>query len=329
MGKSIEAFQILGDDEATAYLAQSLPKGKLWADRFDADSDFYKLLTCLSQFIKVNSEQLNNLVKNIDIQQAEELLQEWGKSVFIPASYMRLSTDTARRNAIQRLISKVPVFNFQGYRSVDNYTTFEELILLLTGLTVTITRGDLISGNVMLFGVWLTGTYIEQWIIDQINLSLDNTVSSNMQWNILVQSAIPLVDNAFQPLGYDFELTNGNLLQLTNGNTLALTFKSASSDPYLFIDNSEGLGLNGFTNVYPTLELKDGTDLKLTDGNLLALTFFSAAPDNYTQITDLELTNGTNLQLTTSNILNLYSATNIEYFDISVNYGGRISGLLN
>jgi len=140
--KSFNSFKKFNDTQSQNYLAQSMPKGKLTANRFDSDSWLYKLLLCLSLPIKVNSGLVEDLAKNINIDTANELLEEWETSVKIPEKIPRLTNIDDRRNAVKRKISKYPVFQLADYTTFDVYSTFENYIYLMTGLTIEIERAS-------------------------------------------------------------------------------------------------------------------------------------------------------------------------------------------
>lgn len=142
MGKSIKDFNPFLDMESQAYYAQGLPKGRLFANRYNGESIIYKLFLCLAQFIRLFSSQLHIFAKNIEIQKSEELLPEWEDSVNIPSRYSRLTTLEERRNAVQRKISKVPVYNINKERAVNSYSTIEEYVRVMTGLKIEIDRGS-------------------------------------------------------------------------------------------------------------------------------------------------------------------------------------------
>lgn len=117
-----------------------MPKGKLTANRFDSDSWIYKLLLCLSMPIKIVSGLIEDLARNVNIDTANELLENWETSVKIPELIPRLTDIEDRRNAVKRKVSKYPVFQLADYTSFDEYSTFENYIFLMTGLIIEIER---------------------------------------------------------------------------------------------------------------------------------------------------------------------------------------------
>ena len=98
----------------------------MWANRFDSDFPEYKFILCIATFIKVVSSQIFQLMTNWNINKTEELLPEWEESAKLPERYPLRETLADRREAVKRLISKVPVYNVRdGSQTVDDYTTFE------------------------------------------------------------------------------------------------------------------------------------------------------------------------------------------------------------
>lgn len=143
MSKGLINFNSFNDTQSENYLASNLPKGKFWANRFDSDSVLYKLLKSLAIFISMITDQIFRLVNNFTIDNIDELITEWQDSVKLNESFPQMMSLTDKRNQIKRLISKIPVYNIRGYRSVNDYTTFESYIKLTTGYDVEILPGSL------------------------------------------------------------------------------------------------------------------------------------------------------------------------------------------
>lgn len=137
MPKSLISFQTFNDDESAHYLADHWPKGKLTGKRHDSSSVIYKFILSLATFIKIFTGDLFTLVKNRDISKAEELLEEWETSVKIPDEIPSRDTLSGRREAVECLISKIPVYNIDN-GVVSEKSTFEHYIECLTGIEVTI-----------------------------------------------------------------------------------------------------------------------------------------------------------------------------------------------
>lgn len=132
--KGITSYQTFNDQESTYYMANHYPKGKLTGKRFQSESEIYKFILSLSAFVKSFVGDLYSLVVNRDIQKTDILLEDWETSVKIPLEIPRLDTVEKRRDAVECLISKIPVYNLVG---VSEYkTTFEHHIRCLSGIDV-------------------------------------------------------------------------------------------------------------------------------------------------------------------------------------------------
>jgi hypothetical protein len=137
MSKNLSSFKSFTDDQSQAYLADHFPHGKMFANRHKPSSILYKIILSIGYWVRLFSGQLYTFVKNLDIDQADELLEEWEESVGIPDNIPRLTTLAERRTAVKRLISKIPVYNIDD-GEVDEETTYEKYIEDLTGISVTI-----------------------------------------------------------------------------------------------------------------------------------------------------------------------------------------------
>ena len=140
--KSIASYTPLSDTQSQNFLAQFMPKGKLFARVFDPASNLYKLIFCLADVFKQLTAQLYILFYSRNFSQINELLPEWENSVGIPSIFPRLSTTTQRQTAIQTLVSKIPVINTQPYAlgtmAVNNVTGI---------VTVTLTTAVALTGQ--------------------------------------------------------------------------------------------------------------------------------------------------------------------------------------
>lgn len=133
--KSIRDYQYFREDEAQNYLAEHWPKGKLTAKRFNGGSKIYDYIKALARFISYISSQIFIFAQERDIQKADVYLEDWEKSVKIPEEIPRRSTIEGQRNAVQCLVSKIPVYNIDD-GIVDECTTFEYYVECLTGIQV-------------------------------------------------------------------------------------------------------------------------------------------------------------------------------------------------
>lgn len=156
MSKKITDFNNFKDDDSARYLANHWPEGKLFARKLDNTSVIYKFIKSIASFIQIITGQIHTLAKNRDIQKAYELLEEWETSVGIPEQIPRLSTLADRRNAVQCLYSKIPVYNLDNKVGIDPCTTIENYILCLTGIDVTIRTGQVPDGSEFPIGFPIT-----------------------------------------------------------------------------------------------------------------------------------------------------------------------------
>ena len=142
MSKKITDFKNFTDSESTRYLANHWPEGKVFAKKLSSDSIIYKFIKSLAVFIQIITGYTHTIAKNRDIQQADELLEEWETSVGIPTQIPRRDTTAGRRDAVQCLYRKIPVYNIDNKVGLDEYTLIENYIYCLTGITVTIRTGQ-------------------------------------------------------------------------------------------------------------------------------------------------------------------------------------------
>jgi len=113
--KTPNSYLPLNDQQSEYYLAGFLPKGKLFARKYDSSSNLYKLLWCVAEFIKQITAQIYVLFYNRNPAISVELLPNWETSVGIPAVIPRLTTIAQRQAAVVQLLSKIPVINIQPY----------------------------------------------------------------------------------------------------------------------------------------------------------------------------------------------------------------------
>ena len=137
MIKSILSFQPLNESQSMHYAADHYPKGRLWSKRHVKDTIIYNFILVLSTVFKLFFGSLFTLVKNRDINQADELLEEWEKSVRIPEHIPRRDTIEGRREAVMCKKSKIPVYNIDN-GIVPIESTFEHYVKCLTGIEIDI-----------------------------------------------------------------------------------------------------------------------------------------------------------------------------------------------
>ena len=149
MSKSILDYQPLNETQITHYVADHYPKGRLWAKRHVKDTVIYNFIMMLSTVFKLFFGYLFTLVKNRDIDQAEELLEEWEASVGIPYHIPRRDTLEGRREAVKCKKSKIPVYNIDN-GIVPIESTFEYYVKCLTGIEIEI-RTSQVEGTGSVF----------------------------------------------------------------------------------------------------------------------------------------------------------------------------------
>ena len=202
MSKSLLSFKSFNDKKSQNYLADHFPKGKLTQKRFDSDSVLYKLILCLSTFIKIFTGQLFNLAKNIDIDKADELLTEWEASVKIPEKYPRLDTIEKRREAVKRKISKVPVYNIDREIVTNKYTTYEDYVKKMTDYNI---QGILYEGYDFprIFPFIFTGTPTDTWLtlFFKVEIVTNNDLPADFPVDLytgITQVQLDLISNALE-----------------------------------------------------------------------------------------------------------------------------------
>jgi len=181
--KSLNDYKAFTDKEAQNYLAQALPDGKLTANRFDSDSYMYKLILCMSEVIKIITGQLYTLAKNWNIQKAEELLPEWEESVSIGTKYPVLDTIEKRRDAVERKISKIPVYNIRP--ATDDDTTIENYVKKLTDIDIVIqSAGELESTSAFpcSFPIQFGTPYQQRQLLLIVKIDYGSDVLANNQF---------------------------------------------------------------------------------------------------------------------------------------------------
>jgi hypothetical protein len=179
--KSIKSFKSFSDKQSQNYLAQGYPKGKMFANIYDAGKNIYKYILSLSTWIKVVTGQIFIIAKNRDIDQVDELLPEWEASVKLPERYPILDTIEKRRIALKRLISKVPVYNLRN-GTIDDDTTIENYIEKVLDLTVEIDSagGDLTTSSFpadfpIIFGI----PYAKRQLLLKVKVDIGGGAANN------------------------------------------------------------------------------------------------------------------------------------------------------
>ena len=139
-----------GTEEDHAFmLAKHLPTGKTWQAVFDGDKNLGKLIKGLA----VEYYRLSVLIKKIetemDINQTEELITDWEKSVGIPNDCF--STNTSIEN--RRLQVRETFSNFGGVQTAADFVR----VAALFGFNVSVTPGAARGAFPLIFPILFMG----------------------------------------------------------------------------------------------------------------------------------------------------------------------------
>ncbi|HID70725.1 MAG TPA: DUF2313 domain-containing protein, partial [Desulfobacterales bacterium] len=85
-------FENLDIDKQSTLLASHLPVGRVWEQAFSGDSNIGKLIAGLAvEFYRIEL-QTGRIASEIDVHEADQLLEDWEKSVGIPNFYFNTNT---------------------------------------------------------------------------------------------------------------------------------------------------------------------------------------------------------------------------------------------
>lgn len=137
---TINLFNPYSVDENALLLAAHLPIGRAWERGFSPDSNLGKFLRGLAAEFYRMEVLSSDIVREMDINQTNDLLVEWEKSVGIPDEcFIQLDTKTLaeRRNAVLLKFSK-----FGGVQTPEDF----ERVALSFGITCNVYSGASVSG---------------------------------------------------------------------------------------------------------------------------------------------------------------------------------------
>jgi hypothetical protein len=142
--KGVLSFQEFNDVQCENYIASNLPKGKFWDNIFDSNSNIYKLLNCLGTFVNIVTNQISTFVKNRSIDNIDVLMPEWQASVKWNVVLPEIASQRAQ---IKRLISKIPVYNINIFRTraIPTVSMIETFVKTLTGIDIEITLENVVD----------------------------------------------------------------------------------------------------------------------------------------------------------------------------------------
>lgn len=113
----LNLFNPINVDDQAAMLAYHLPIGRIWSAAFDPDSNLGKLIRGLAiEFYRLEV-LTQKIATELDINQIDELILEWEKSVGIPDACFSINTDLeARRLQVLQKFS-----NFGGVQKASDF----------------------------------------------------------------------------------------------------------------------------------------------------------------------------------------------------------------
>ena len=111
----ITLFDPVSIEKHHLLLAKHLPEGKLWKNAFDPDDDFGKLFLGLCiEFLRFQV-LTDTVFDEMDINQTDQLLIDWEKSVGLPDSCFNTNkSNEERRKQVLQKFSK-----FEGVQSKE------------------------------------------------------------------------------------------------------------------------------------------------------------------------------------------------------------------
>lgn len=104
-------------DENAFLLASHLPQGRLWGNAFKPESIFGKLILGLAVEFYRFEVLVNQLYGEMDINQANELLVDWEKSVGLPDSCFNTTVSIVERR--KQVLQKFS--NFGGVQKAEDF----------------------------------------------------------------------------------------------------------------------------------------------------------------------------------------------------------------
>ncbi len=137
--------------EENAYLlASHMPMGKFWSNAFKPDTNFGKLILGLAMEFYRFEVLVKKLYGEMDINQANELLIEWEKSVGLPDECF--STDVPIE---QRRLQGIQKFsNFGGVQESEDFVR----VAAVFGFDVTVSPLSSLAVFPLSFPIWFAGS---------------------------------------------------------------------------------------------------------------------------------------------------------------------------
>ncbi len=114
-------FKVMNEEEATDLIAEHFPQGRLWDEKQDEDSVIRKFLAGLSVLERIKQTEIRHVIKELNINETEDLLPEWEASVSLPDDCSQGSkTIEERREEVKFRLSKTPVVTIE---EIENLIT--------------------------------------------------------------------------------------------------------------------------------------------------------------------------------------------------------------
>lgn len=136
-------------DENAFLLASHFPQGTLWLNAFKPESNFGKLVLGLAMEFYRFEVLVNKLYGEMDINQANELLIEWEKSVGLPDDCFSTTVPIAqRREQVRQKFS-----NFGGVQKAEDFVRVGAVF----GFDLTVTPLSLYAVFPLTFPIFFTG----------------------------------------------------------------------------------------------------------------------------------------------------------------------------
>jgi len=163
MSSKLSTFESLSINDQFYLLASHLPQGRFWSNCFNEDSNLGKLTKALSMEYYRLGLLTETIAYDYDIQQTDEFILEWEKSVGIPQDcFSQNRSMESRRLSIEGLFS-----NFAGAQTNEDFIR----VGLLYGYEIEVYSLIDISGFDMMFPIILIETEKEAKNTIVINLT--------------------------------------------------------------------------------------------------------------------------------------------------------------
>lgn len=137
-------------DENAFLLASHNPTGRLWGNAFKPDTFFGKLFLGLAMEFYRFDVLVNQLYGEMDINQANELLIDWEKSVGLPDDCFNttVSIEERRKQVLQKFS------NFGGVQKAEDFVRVGAVF----GFDLTVTPMSILGVFPLTFPIFFTGT---------------------------------------------------------------------------------------------------------------------------------------------------------------------------